>query len=212
MPMEKFSTFDKTNISHILDVVTPDWSPSQFDMNFRRLYAESIVRHNINSAKFSIQSIDDDKEFLAAAFAEVKDNQSANRTQKTDEWFLQRTNSGRTLTEEQKTAFGMSEAYLNLMDRKTFSYMNEDDIKLSLFVSCSKGAGFPLLERFKIQLKKTGFRTMYLWTDCECNYDWYFRRGFELVEKTVYKPFSGSEPYETFIFRQSLAESLCTDL
>ena len=204
--------FDETNIPHILDVVTSDWSSPNDDMEFRRLYAEYIVRHNISSSRFSIQSLDDDGNFTAAAFAEVKEQHSGNTLQKADEWFMQRTKGKRNLTEEQKDAFATSESYLNMMDKKTFAYMNDDDVKLSLFVSCRKGAGFPLLEKLKMQLKEQGFKTMYLWTDCECNYEWYFKHGYELVEKAVYEPFSKSGPYETFIFRKALAEPLCKDL
>ena len=199
-----YSKFDETNIPAILDVVAPDWSPPQADMDFRRLYAEYIVRHNIYSAKYSLQSTDDDGEFTAAVFAEIKGSGAPHKQKKLNDWLLQRTDGGKSLSEEQKTAFSMSESYLNMMDEKTFFYMNDDDIKLSLFVSCRKGAGFPLLEKFKAQLKEQGYKKLYLWTDFECNYEWYFEHGYELVEKYVYEPFSSSEPYETFIFRKTL--------
>jgi len=198
-----YSAFEEKNIAYILDVVALDWSAPNSDMEFRRFYAESIVRHNIWDAQFSLQSLDEDGKFLAACFAGKKGYKDS--LKKVSDWILARTDGGKTLSAEQKKAFEVSKVYLNMMDEKTFSYMNEDDIKLSLFVSCSKGAGFPLLEKFKEELRARGYKNLYLWTDCECNWNWYNRRGYELVEKGIYEPFSGeNEPYETFVFRQSL--------
>ena len=200
-----FSPFEDKNISHILDLVAPDWSPPDADMAFKRFYAEYTVRHNIWDSIYSLQATDEDGRFLAAAFAAP-----ANATEgleKADKWVLEQTDGGKNLTEEMKTSFKISKSYLGMMDDKTSALMKEGDIKLVLFVSCEKGAGFPLLEKFKEELRSRGYKNMYLWTDHDCNYDWYFRRGYELVEKGEYEPFSRpDEPYYTFVFRQKLID------
>lgn len=198
-----FLPFEEANISHILDVVAPDWSPPQADMAFKRFYAEYTVRHNIWDAKFSLQATDDDGRFLAACFAAERGAHKGLKM--ADKWILDQTGGGKLLTEEKKEAFAVCKSYLGMMDKKTDSLMNDDDIKLVLFVSRQKGAGFPLLERFKANLKAHGYKNMYLWTDSDCNYNWYFKHGYELVEKDFYEPFSyENEPYETFVFRKKL--------
>ena len=198
-----FSEFDQANIPHILDVVAADWSPPQADMAFKRFYAEYTVRHNIWDAKYSLQATDDEGHFLVACFSAERGAKEG--LEKADKWILDQTDGGKLLTEEKKNSFAVSRSYLSMMDKKTAALMNDDDIKLVLFVSCQKGAGFPLLEKFKAELKAHGYKNMYLWTDSDCNYDWYFRRGYELVEKGIYEPFSGeNEPYCTFVFRQKL--------
>ena len=53
--------------------------------------------------------------------------------------------------------------------------------------------------------RSKGFKTMYLWTDCECNVEWYAIRGYELVEEGTFEPFSTpEEPYKTYIFKKPL--------
>lgn len=198
-----FSEFDDTNISKILDVVAPDWSPPDADMEFKRFYAEYTVRHNIWDAKYSMQATDNQGNFLAACFAGLKDAHQG--LEKADKWILGQTEGGKTLTEEKKIAFSFSKQYLSMMDNKTSAMMNDDDIKLILFVSSQKGAGYPLLEKFKSELKSYGYKNIYLWTDEDCNWDWYNRRGFELLEKEIYEPFSRENaPYYYYVFRQKL--------
>ena len=92
-----------------------------------------------------------------------------------------------------------------MMDNKCSDLMTDDDIKLVLFVSCHKGAGYPLLEKFKEMLKAHGYKNIYLWTDSDCNWNWYKRRGYELLKEEIYEPFSRkNEPYYYYVFRKSL--------
>ena len=198
-----FSEFDDANISKILDQVAPDWSPPDADMDFKRFYAEYTVRHNIWDASYSLQASDDQGNFLAACFAAPKDAQEG--LEKADKWLLEKTDGGKNLSEEKKFSFSLSKKYLSMMDNKCSNLMTDDDIKLVLFVSCHKGAGYPLLEKFKKILKAQGYKNIYLWTDSDCNWDWYNRRGYELLEQEIYQPFSREdEPYYYYIFRQSL--------
>ena len=198
-----FSKFDDSNIPRILDVVAPNWSPPDADMAFKRFYAEYTVRHNIWDAKYSLQVTDDEGNFLAACFAAHKDARDG--LEKADKWILDQTDGGKNLTEGQKISFSYSKNYLGMMDDKCSAMMSDGDIKLVLFVSCQKGAGYPLLEKFKEELKACGYKNLYLWTDDDCNWEWYERRGYELLEKDIYEPFSReNEPYHYYIFRQKL--------
>ena len=99
----------------------------------------------------------------------------------------------------------MSRTYLTLMDERTLALMNDDDIKLSLFVSREAGAGREILERTSSLLCKEGWKNLYLWTDCDCNWQWYSKHGFELVQEDSYEPFSSEqEDYKTYIYRKKL--------
>jgi hypothetical protein len=46
---------------------------------------------------------------------------------------------------------------------------------------------------------------MYLLTDCECNWQWYIKNGFTLVEESVYEKFSTeTEKYKTYVFKKAI--------
>ena len=47
---------------------------------------------------------------------------------------------------------------------------------------------------------------MYLWTDCECNWEWYIKNDFTLVEESVYQKFSelDGEEYKTYVFKKAI--------
>ena len=92
------------------------------------------------------------------------------------------------------------------MDEKTFSFMNADDVKLCLFISLEKGWGTTILREAQKYFVEAGFKNLYLWTDGECNVDWYFKNGFELVLEEEYSEFSLPEkPYLTYVFRKKLS-------
>lgn len=195
--LKLFSPFDFKNIARIVDVVSPLWSPEDLSEDFRRLYAEFIVRENICAPGFSLQLASIEGDFLSAAFANKKGAKSGATA-----WI-----KSKNLDEKMMKRIEMAREYLEMMDAKTYALMNENDIKLSLFVSAKKGAGSPLLQKFTGMISEKGFKNIFLWTDIECNYDWYFKHGYNLILRAPYAPFSEENaPYETFVFKKSLAE------
>ena len=191
--------FDMKNIPSLLDVVTPLWSPSIGDQTFKRFNVEYIVRNNIWDNEYCFQLIDKDKEnkILAAAFFARKGDIC-----KVEEWFAR---ESKAFPDEYKQASNMSRTFLTMMDQRTFDLMDKDDIKLSLFISCAPGAGSIILDKCCKKLKQEGWKKLYLWTDCECNWEWYIKHGFTLVQEDIYEPFSSKdEPYKTYIFSRSM--------
>ena len=93
-----------------------------------------------------------------------------------------------------------------MMDEKTRAFMQEDDIQLTLYISRKKGCGSKLLNELCNQLRAKGWKNLYLWTDCECDWEWYTDHDYELVSKDVYGPFSEEDgkDYLTFIFKKTL--------
>ena len=65
----------------------------------------------------------------------------------------------------------MSRDYIEEMDKKTFDMMNDDDIKMTIYVSRKHGYGSKLLNELCEQLKDQGYKNLYLWTDCECDWE-----------------------------------------
>lgn len=155
-----------------------------------------VVRHNIAANDMQFQLTEKGK-LRAITFAEKKDEENS-----IEQWFQ---SQYKLLTTDQQIFFKKGREYLHMMDQKTFGYMNDDDVKLSLFVSLKTGWGKKILTIAMEFFRSRGYKNIYLWTDCECNVDWYFERGYQLVEKNIYEPFScdGFE-YETFIFKKIL--------
>lgn len=188
--------FDAANLRQVVDVVKPLWTAPGWSDGFRRLYAEFIVRNNIFDNGLSVQ-ITEDGEFLSAAFAARKDDRSSAGL------WLSELSPG--VGAEERESLGMAARYLELMDGKTHSLMGECDIRLSLFVSRKSGSGKIALDELVKTLRRSGYRDMLLWTDCDCNWEWYPRHGFSLVAEEAYRPFSErGEKYMTYIFRKSL--------
>ncbi|MCR4579006.1 MAG: GNAT family N-acetyltransferase [Treponema sp.] len=213
--------FNEKNFPLVLDVVAPLWSPPIGDETFKRFNVEFIVRNNISENDYHFELVENlsnsdngltsipgqadskiashaqDENFLAAAFFTRKGDSC-----KVEEWYEKECTH---FPQELKKATNMSRTYLRQMDERTLSLMQEDDIKLSLFVSRRPGAGSLLLNQLCQKLKEEGWKNLFLWTDVDCNWEWYEKHGFTLVEEDVYEPFSDeNEDYKTYIFKKNL--------
>lgn len=193
----RLAPFSMQHLPLIVDVVVPLWSPPVGDAEFKRFNVEYIVRNNIAENDYRFELTDADGTLLAAAFLARKGDES-----RVDEWFAR---ESQRFPEELLAASGMSRTYLSLMDERTLSLMTGDDIKLSLFVSRKAGAGSLILDRICGRLRAEGWKKLYLWTDCDCNWQWYGKHGFTLVQEDRYGPFSSEhEDYKTYIFTKDL--------
>ena len=195
------SRFDMKNLPQVVDVVLPLWAPPSDDEAFARLDVEFIVRNNIYQPRLSFQLADKkrspDNELLSAAFFTLKDDTNSARA-----WLSQ---NSRACTDSQKASLKMVKAYLEYMDKKALSFMESDDIKLSLYVSRKRGCGAALLEKILPRLAAKGYKNLYLWTDSDCNWKWYVNHGYLLVSQEVYAPFSSpGRDYTTFVFKKPL--------
>ena len=86
------------------------------------------------------------------------------------------------MTTEEKKWFDLLLGYMKEADDKTFALMDEDDVKLSLFVSA--------------QMKR-----MFLWTDDSCTHQYYPAHGFQLAASYADPRYSMlEEPYYTYIY------------
>ena len=193
----RLEPFKMQNLPLVVDVVEPLWFPPVGDKEFKRFNVEYIVRNNIweNDYRFQLVEEGAQNDILCAAFFARKGDNCL-----VDEWFSR---ESQRFPEEWKKASGMSKTYLTMMDERTLALMNDDDIKLSLFVSRKPGAGSKILELICERLKSEGWKNLYLWTDCECNWEWYIKHGFTLIQEDIYEPFRSD--YKTYIFKRDLA-------
>ena len=192
--------FYETNIPLLVDRVLPLWKVSGMNDSFNRLYVEMIIRTNMHENGMQFQMSGNSgsfgENFKAICFgAKLNDARS-------DEWYKKTLES---LHYEERAVFENGRRYLLGMEEKTFSFMTEDDVKLCLFISLEKGWGTKILSGAQKYFVKAGFKNLYLWTDGECNVDWYFKNGFELVLEEEYSDFSRpGNPYMTYVFRKKL--------
>ena len=194
MPILK--PFNMKNLPKLLNVVKDSWSMVKWEEDCKTLDVEFILRNNIFQNKYALQ-LEDNKEILAAAFAAKKDEINNAKL-----WLEE---SYKNLSQKDKESLALVSYYLDYMDKKTFSFMGNDDIKLTLFISLKSGFGKKILsELFKI-LKDDGFSTVYLWTDSDCNCQWYPKNNFTLVSEEVYPQFStDTQEFRTFIYKKDL--------
>lgn len=188
--------FNKEYFSQIVDFVKPLWSFSDWEDSFRKFYTEIILQNSFFENGLAFQ-IAENQELLAVTFFQKKfDKNNLNR------WISE--NAG-DFTAAQKQSINLCTEYLACMDSKVHSLMNENDIKLSLFVGCKKGYGSIIFEKLWNHLKNLNYKNLYLWTDCECNWQWYLKNGFILIEESIYEKFNdGTKKYKTYIFKKKL--------
>jgi len=192
-------SFNFENFPLIVDVVEHMWCPPVGNDEFKRFDVEYIVRNNLSENNYNFQLVDESahNEILAAAFFARKGDYSI-----VEEWFSR---ESLRFPEEWRRACGMSKTYITLMDERTLALMNDEDIKLSFFASRKPGAGSVILDKALEKLRAEGWKNLYLWTDCDCNWEWYIIHGFTLIQEDTYEPFSSKDnDYKTYIFKRQL--------
>ncbi|WP_318677396.1 hypothetical protein [Treponema sp.] len=189
--------FEIKHMPSLVDRLVGLWSPPVDDMEFRRTYVEAIVRQNATSNDMQFM-ICDNGELCAVAFACRKGEHNSS-----DQWW--KATHDNLSNSDYRKMLEVSRSYITTMDEKTYSYMTEEDVKLSLFVSTKSGWGKKILDQAKDFYREKGFKNMLLWTDCDCNVDWYRNHGYVLVEEDTYEGFSRpGEDYKTYVFKMKL--------
>lgn len=207
--------FDEKYIPSLVNRLLPLWNVPGESEDFNRRYVEMIIRTNmhINDMQFMMTEKTAGKtsisELKAIAFAASKSDKSD------DIWFTRLLEDA---SSRERNIFQTGRRYLNYMEEKTFSLMKNDDVKLCLFVSMERGWGSRILSEAVKEFKARGYKNMLLWTDCECNIQWYFDNGWELVNEEEYELFSrdtgGSgektgddrKQYMTYIFKKEIKD------
>lgn len=163
-----------------------------FDEAFVQVVSECLVRDALTDEDLALKVTQD---------GEVKGMLLATRkghVARLDEWAAARS---ATMTAEEKKWFDLLLGYMKEADDKTFALMDEDDVKLSLFVSAQKGGGKLLLEGLARIFREKRMKRMFLWTDDSCTHQYYPAHGFQLAASYADPRYSMlEEPYYTYIY------------
>ena len=206
----KISPFDERYLPKLVEWVRPLWSMVDWEGQvstvdwrdeFRDLDVEFILRHNIFRNEFALQLTEEreagGEELLAVALAAGKHEEND-----AVEWLAPRLAG---LGQQEQDSFQLVVDYLEDMDRRTCHHMGDGDIRLTLFASGSPGGGGLILAELEERLRRSGFTSLYLWTDSDCTHHWYPRHGFTLVEEAPNEAFSTPQrQFMTYIFRKEL--------
>lgn len=199
--------FDLKYLKEVVDWVRPiwimvDWKSSVSTVDGEKsvstvdLDVEFIVRHNIFRNEFALQLVEGER-VLAVAFAARKGEENDAL-----QWLSRQEQK---LAEEEAAGMAQVVDYLEDMDRRTCRHIGDDDIRLTLFASVEPGYGHVILAELEQRLRRCGFKSMYLWTDSDCNHQWYPHHGFTLVEEAKNEAFSTPQrSFMTYIFRKEL--------
>lgn len=190
--------FDSKYIQELVSWVRPIWTMVDWKRSVSTvdLDVEFIVRHNIFHNEFALQLVEGGR-VLAVAFAARK-----NEENDALQWLSRQEQK---LTEEEAAGMRQVVDYLEDMDRRTCRHMGDGDIRLTLFASGSPGGGGLILAELEERLRRSGFTSLYLWTDSDCSHQWYPRHGFTLVEAAQNEAFSTPQrQFMTYIFRKEL--------
>ncbi len=221
---EMLKQFDEKYLPSLVTRLLPLWNVPGESEAFNRRYVEMIIRTNMHENDLQFMLTDDGEtcsggegcsgeekyisgeaagtegiqELKAIAFGATKGDKSD------DGWFSRLVESA---SAREGVIFENGRRYLNYMEEKTFSLMSPEDVKLCLFVSLETGWGSRILSEAVREFKSRGYKNMFLWTDCECNVQWYFDNGWELLCEEEYEPFStgsgdGRTKYMTYIFKK----------
>ena len=117
--MPILTPFDMKNLPKLLAVVKDSWSMVEWEDNFKLFDVEFIVRNNIFQNKYALQ-LEDNKEILAAAFAATKED--------TNDAKLWLEKTCKNLSKKDKDSLALVAEYLDYMDKKTFSFMENNSI------------------------------------------------------------------------------------
>ena len=89
---------------------------------------------------------------------------------------------------------------LNFNRAKEEAALGENEIILDLFMSKRKGGGRMLMNGFSEAAKSAGIKSMILWTDDCCDFDYYNHNHFTQVGE--FYSALGKDKHKTFLFRK----------
>lgn len=188
--------FTANHIENVVDLVSLLWHNPQEDRpaKLQSLLNQYIIRYYfIPRSNFNLVASEGGKICACLMAAKVKDvkNHSA------DEWV-----GGRLTTAADLACLSEIKAGLDAMRDVEHQHAKENEAALLFFGSTRKGAGKLLMSEFEKRCKEQGVSSMILWTDERCDYDYYYKKGFEEVLKLPSPTLVDGRHLETWVFRK----------
>lgn len=183
----------KTDFDRVKEITQKYWSNEvPMTKTLQEFIYDFLVRYYLYDNEYTF--VNDDDQVNAFLLANMK-----NEKNKAINFFKE---------EVQKMSFEdriNAEKYLDYIEynhNKVFSHMENNSLYLGLLASEARGMGSVLIEKLKEEAIKNNVTSIYLWTDETCNYKYYEKRNFKLIEK--YNVFLYSKKLETYIYKIEL--------
>ena len=108
------------------------------------------------------------------------------------------------LSEREREIFESYKAYLEGNSHATEKEKLPDEVMLLLFAGIKKGSGSLLMAEFERRCRENNIKSMLLWTDDTCDFQWYQRRNFTEVAVFPANPSLPGRNLTTLIFRKEI--------
>lgn len=160
----------------------------------RRFVFEGMVRYYYRNSNLSVKAVGGAMQGFLLACDYSDDDASK-------DWFA--TEAVHFTQREQEVA-SVYHDYLLHNGQQLKREMRPGDVLLGLFLSRQPGCGKRMLHEVAAKAQQQGKRSLYLWADATCDYDYYARNGFKTVAcfENRQMPLLGN--LATYIYRRDL--------
>lgn len=192
--------FIPERIDEVTQMAMEVWGKKQgaHDAKAARLFCQHLSRYSLYTTDLAFQA-EDEEGLQGIAFAWLPGD-------KNDAALWLRSQFPIMTKEEQQTLL-TNERYLMRTDAELQSKMVPNSAKLSFFISQKPGYGSPVLNALIERLRERGIEWLYLWTDYNCNWQYYPKHGYEQIGQGIVPEFStADENYNYMFFRKKIKQ------
>ena len=184
--------FTQDRIGLVAKMAAGVWGKEQgaHSSEVARIFCQHLTRYSLYSVDLAFQAEDEDG-LQAIAFAWLPGD--------TNDAALWLRSQFPNMTKEGQLTLLTNECYLTRTDAELQSKMVPNSAKLSFFISQKPGYGTTVLNVLIERLRERGIEWLYLWTDCTCNWQYYPKHGYELIDQGIVPEFSTAN--EDYVYR-----------
>ena len=195
MQMQGFTAKDIQEATLLADKIWED-EYVNFDKKFAQTMAEYIIRCSFLNEELALKITDNG--IMNACILASEKNDIGNYA----EWLKAQY---KHMNEKELARAKAMHAYFSNVSEKVHNAMNEDDLYLGLFVSNQAGCGKILMQEIINLAKAKNLKNMYLWTDTTCDFDYYEKHNYILVDTISNRHLQNDyADYITYIYRKSI--------
>ena len=160
----------------------------------RQFVFEGMVRYYYRNSSLSAKAGDDAMQGFLLACGYGDDDASKS-------WFASQV---KQFTPHEQEVAHVYHDYLLRNGQELKREMGSDDVLMGLFLSRQPGCGKRLLYEVADKAQQQGKRSLYLWADATCDYDYYARNGFKVVASFENKNMPLLGNLATYIYQRLL--------
>lgn len=191
MHMRNFQNIDINEASKLAKLTWGDFFTQESDELQKLIYDFMVEYYDLNR-KYSFSIIENELKGFLLAFEKTDYYKSKNI--ETQVQILKN-------PDEQKIAVDLIN-YLEICGKELKNIMTNDDIMLGLFVSIQRGCGKMLLSKLIETCKENKKKSIYLWTDTTCDYEYYKKNNFILQKE--FETTLNNKKIKTLIYQKIL--------